>query len=179
MQSLLKPFLQPLSKPPLKSPLCIENGQQARARALGPGGRGGGRRGALLATGLELDMPWGPPHPITRMSTHLAHRFHPLRACAWQTGGRCVLVRLSTSPWVALVTMGSQYTGAYRTRLATFGCAKPRRRRPCRPRRRGRGTLGLPPQGVEKQGYPPGLLVEDGPREPSAPLPGVIRTCHT
>ena len=41
---------------------------------------------------------------------------------------------------------------------------------PCRPRRRGRGTLGLP-CGVEKQGYPPGLLVEDGPREPSAPCP--------
>ena len=50
---------------------------------------------------------------------------------------------------------------------------------PCGPRRKGRGTLGLPPQGVEKQGYPPDLLVEDGPREPPAPMPGVIRTSHT
>ena len=32
----------------------------------GLGGRGGGRRRALLATGLEFDMPWGPPHPIIK-----------------------------------------------------------------------------------------------------------------
>ena len=50
---------------------------------------------------------------------------------------------------------------------------------PCGLRRKGRGTLGLPPQGVEKQGYPPDHLVEDGPREPLAPVPGVIRTSHT
>ena len=49
---------------------------------------------------------------------------------------------------------------------------------PCGLRRKGRGTLGLP-CGVEKQGYPPDHLVEDGPREPLAPVPGVIRTSHT
>ena len=85
-----------------------------------------------------------------------------------------MLVRLSTSPWVALVTMGSQYTGVYRTRLATFGCAKPRKRRPCRPRRRGRGTLGLP-CGVEKQGYPPGPRGRGRPPGAS----GSFARCHT